>query len=53
MWIGTDSSRHINELNDIEPPLSTLILRNEGLRPAELPSDLFLSEASLLARSNE
>jgi hypothetical protein len=45
--------RDLNELDNVEPPLTSLILGDERLRSPKPLSDLRLCESCLLARCDE
>ena len=52
---GVDTERRgdLEDLDEVEPPLTALVLRDEGLRPSELGSELGLRDASRLAGLDE
>ena len=48
-----DPVRHLQELDDVEPPLAALVLGNKGLRPAQSLGQLDLGQAGGLPRLDE
>ena len=51
--VGMERSSDLEDLDQVEAPLPTLVLRDEGLRPSELGSELGLRDASRLAGLDE
>jgi hypothetical protein len=47
--ISSDRSHNRNELDDIDPPLSTLVFGDKGLGTLQLACQLMLRQAGLLA----
>jgi hypothetical protein len=51
--VDTESGGDLEDLDEVEPPLPALVLRNKGLRPSEHVGELRLGDASRMAGLDE